>query len=117
MIWWGNTNGSFKNLRHHQSKELLKLTKSCLTSRFQRTKLYTDFSKRTDTFSRVPQEFILELFLFNIYIKDLFFLAEDTNVCNYADDTTFYECDSNLHSLILRLEHDYVLAIECFESN
>ena len=100
--------GQYWNLRHHQSKESLKLTKSCLTSRFQRTKLYTDFSKRTDVFLRVPQEFVLELLFLNIYIKDLFFLAENTIVCNYADDTTFYECDSDLHSLVLRLEHDYI---------
>ena len=55
--------------------------------------------------------------MFNIYINDLFFLTEKTNVCNYADDTTFYACDSDLHYLISRLEHDSVLAIEWFECN
>ena len=48
-------------------------------------------------------------------MNNLFFLAENTNVCNYVDDTTFYTCDSNLHNLFLRLEHDSVLAIEWFE--
>ena len=95
------------------SKESLKLIKSYLTSRWQKTKLNTGFSKRTD----IPQEFVLGLVLFNSYIKDLFFLAENTNVCNYADVTTFYVCDSDLYSLILRLEHDSVLAIEWLESN
>ena len=40
-----------------------------------------------------------------------------TNVCNYGDDTTFYACDSDLESLIQRLEHDSMLATEWFESN
>ena len=30
-------------------------------------------------------------------MKDLFFLAENIFVCNYAEDTTFYACDSDLH--------------------
>ena len=38
-----------------------------------------------------------------------------TDVCNYADDTTFHACD--LKSLITRLEHNAALAIEWFESN
>ena len=36
--------------------------------------------------------------------------------CNYADDTTFHACDSDLGNLINRLEHDSMLAIEWFES-
>ena len=53
----------------------------------------------------------------SIYINDLFFLTENTNICNYDDDTTFYACDSDLDNLILRLEHDSVLATEWFECN
>ena len=55
--------------------------------------------------------------LFNIYINDLFFLAENINVCNYADETTYYACDKDFQRLILKLEHDSVLAIEWFEYN
>ena len=99
------------------SEESLKLIKSYLTNRWQRTKLSTGFSKWTEILLRVPQGFALGLFLFNIYINDLFFLAENTNVCIYVDDTTFYACDSDLYNLILRLEHDYVLVIEWFECN
>ena len=39
-----------------------------------------------------------------------------TNVCTYADDTTFHACDSDLQSLIQRLELDSMLATEWFES-
>ena len=55
--------------------------------------------------------------LFNIYLNDLFYLAESTEVCNFADDTTFFACDKDLKTLISRLEHDSHLAIEWFESN
>ena len=53
----------------------------------------------------------------NIYINDPFYVTELTNVCNYADDTTFHACGSNISSLIKRLEHDSLLAIEWSESN
>ena len=37
-----------------------------------------------------------------------------TEVCNFADDTTFFVCDKELNSLIKRLGHRSLLAIECF---
>ena len=55
--------------------------------------------------------------LFNIYINDLFYITETANACNYAHDTISHACDSDLDSLIQRLEHDSILAIEWFESN
>ena len=36
---------------------------------------------------------------------------------NYANDTTFHPCYSNLWSLIQRLEHNSMLTIKWFESN
>ena len=35
-----------------------------------------------------------------------------TQVCNFADDTTFYVCDKDLNTLINRLEHDSALPVE-----
>ena len=63
----------------------------------------------------MPQASVLGPLLFNIDVKDLFFLTEKTNVCNYADDKTFYACDSDLHYLISRVELDSVLGIKWFE--
>ena len=54
--------------------------------------------------------------IFSIYLF-LFFLARNANVCNYADNATFYTCDQDLHNLILRLQQDWVLAIERFKCN
>ena len=55
--------------------------------------------------------------LFNIHLNYLFYIAESTKICNFADDTTFYACDKDVHSLINRLEHDSYLASEWFENN
>ena len=65
----------------------------------------------------MPQWSVLGPLLFSIYINDLFYATELTNVSNYADGTTFYGRDSDICNLIKRLEHDSSLAIEWFESN
>ena len=96
------------------SKEPLKLIKSYLTNRWQRTKLDIGFSKWTEIPLGVPQGSVLGPLLLNIYINDLFFLTAKTNVCKYVDDTTFYACDSLFN---LKIEHDSVLATEWFECN
>ena len=63
------------------------------------------------------QESVLGLLLFNIQINHLFQVTELTNICNCADDTTFYACDSDICNLIKRSAHDSLLAFEWFESN
>ena len=96
----------------HAYRFSLKLTKSYLSNRWQRTKANLSFRSWSELILGVPQGSVLGPLLFSIYINDLFYLTKLTDVCNYADDSTFYARDSNLDDLIRRLEHDSILAIE-----
>ena len=55
--------------------------------------------------------------LFNIYLNDLFFVFCNTSVCNLADDTTPYVCDTDLPSLLQKLESDTISVIMWFDAN
>ena len=55
--------------------------------------------------------------LFNIYINDLFWICNDVDICNFADDNTFYACDQNLDRLIKKLESVSLEAINWFRIN
>ena len=93
------------------------MIKSSLTNRWQRTKVNKSFSSWSELLLGIPQGSVLEPLLFYIYLNDLFYFPEYTNVCDYADDATFHACDSDLKNLIPRLEHDCLLAIEWFQAN
>ena len=47
---------------------------------------------------------ILGPLLFNIFLIDLFFIIEDTNIANYADDNTTYVSANNMGGVIISLE-------------
>ena len=47
----------------------------------------------------------------------MFYLTESTEICNFADDTTFFACDKDQNSMIKRLEHDSLQASEWFEND
>ena len=50
-------------------------------------------------------------------MNDLLLSIEDTDICNYADDTTIFACDKNLGSVIARLENDSSRIIQWFADN
>ena len=56
----------------------------------------------------VPQGSFLGSLLFNIFINDIFLLWNETEICNYADDTTIYCSHKELQEVTLRLENDTV---------
>ena len=82
-----------------------------------RTKINKSFSSWAELIQGVLQGSVLGPLLFNIDFNDLFYPAESTEVCNFADGTTFFACGKDLKTLISRLDRDIYLAIEWFESN
>ena len=65
----------------------------------------------------VPQGSVLGPLLFNIYLNDFFMFVKDAQICNYADDTTIYACDSNIEGVIATLESDALKIAEWFPNS
>ena len=99
------------------SHSSLKLLFSYLTDRWQRTKINYTYSSWTEIIQGVPQGSILGPLLFNIYLNNLFYLDIDSDLCNYADDNTLYQCDASLSELISKLETSARSVIQWFGYN
>ena len=56
-------------------------------------------------------------FLFNLFINDTFFLLNETEVCNYADDTALYCSHQELKEVTIRLENDTAKLSNWFAGN
>ena len=48
---------------------------------------------------------ILDLFIFNIFLRDLFYFLEGVTVASYADDVTPYKANKTNDLVIKEIEH------------
>ena len=78
------------------STDALKVLLSYLQVRWQRIKINRTFGSWTQLLQGVPQGSVFGPILFNVDINDIFFALKGVDICNLADDTTTYLCDSNL---------------------
>ena len=75
---------------HGFNRDSLKLINDYLSNGIQRTKINKIFSSWAELIQGVLQGSVLDLLPFSIYLNNLFYLAESTEVCNFTDDTTFF---------------------------
>ena len=55
--------------------------------------------------------------LFNIYLNDIFYFVNKSDIVNYTDDTTPYSLDTTMESLLNSLETDTHTLIKWFRDN
>ena len=81
------------------SLRALRLIRSYLTNRKQRTRVNSGYSSFV-----VPQGSIVGPLLFNIFFCDYFLIMKETSYASYADDNTPYVTAENLDEVITSLE-------------
>ena len=86
------------------SRSALKLVYDYLWNRKQRVKINGSFNSWQESIKGVPQDSVFGPLLFNVFINGLFLLVEETEICNYADDTTIYVCRYKLEHIASSLE-------------
>ena len=98
-------------------KSALVLIYDYLKNRVQRTKVNGSYSSWRELLSGVPQGSILGPLLFNIFINDIFFFLDDTNIANYADDNTTHGVEKDIMTLLKHLESDTYSVLNWFRFN
>ena len=65
----------------------------------------------------VPQDSVLGPLLFNGFINSLFYRDLESEICNFVDDTTIYSYDSNIDSVIIKLETELQELLEWYTAS
>ena len=95
----------------------LRLIHDYLSHRKQRTGVNNSYSQWLDVMFGVPQGSILGPLLFNILLADLFFIHNDIDIANFADDYTPYLSAKHVEDVIESLERPSVSLFRWFENN
>ena len=95
----------------------LKLILSFLSNRFQRVRVNSHYSSWFEILFGVPQGSIAGPLIFNIYIADLFLLAIESTISNYADDNNPFLCANDNNTVMEKLMQDAHCLLDWFLSN
>ena len=99
------------------SPNAVKLMRSYLEKRCQRTKIGNSFSTWSDIIAGVPQGSILGPLLFNIFLNDIFLFLKKSSISNYADDNTLFAIDTTIAKVKEKLLHDFEILTKWFHEN
>ena len=99
------------------AKENLHLISDYLSYRKQRTKIGSACSDWVNVIRGIPQGSLFGPLLFNIFINDIFLVAEKPDICDFADDNTLYSHGSNLPLILNNLEDDMRNLLYWFKIN
>ena len=65
----------------------------------------------------IPQASIQGRILLNVFINDLFLFIKETDICDFADNTTLYACGKELDGISFKLETETNGAIRWLKDN
>ena len=99
------------------SKNSLVFFYSYLKTRKQNIRINNTHSIFQILLSGIPQGSILGPILFNIFINDLLFWISNSELLNFADDSTISAAENTIEEIIITLEKESQAAIYCFVSN
>ena len=98
-------------------KNALKLVYSYLTNWKQRVKVGSAYSTFQNIFNRCPTGVCSWPPTIQYFINYMFYLDLESEICNFADDTTLYACDKSIDTVIVKLEDDLQKILNWFKEN
>ena len=95
----------------------LKLLQDYLSDQTQRVKHDSTLSSWLKILLGVPQGSILGPSFFNIFLNDMLWFVEKTDICNFADENTIYSCAKSINDVTENLQSDLKIALKWFKDN